>query len=127
LLPPPQSTARYLVQNSLNWVASELHASFGPLFAPSLAPEVAAFCKARCETKLAALNDLLLQGGKRFLVGASFTVADSYCYIVCSWCQYVGIDLGKYANAKAYFDGIAALPAVKAAHARMAQQPDMVC
>ncbi len=126
-LPAPKTTARYLVQNSLNWVASELHASIGPLFAPGLTPEVKAFCVERCETKFAKLNDMLLKGGKKYLVGDAFTVADSYCYIVCSWCGYVGIDLSKYANAKAYFEGIGALPHVKAAHARMAEAPATVC
>ena len=114
------------MQTALNWVASELHASVGPLFNPSLAPEVKAWANSRVETKLKTLNDLLLKDGKKFLVGDAFTVADSYCYIVLSWSPFIGVDLSKFANVKAYFDGIAALPHVKAAHERMAAKPATV-
>jgi glutathione S-transferase len=115
------------VQVALNWTASELHAACGPLFNPALGPEVKAFCLDRLKTKFTTLNDLLLKGGKKFLVGDKFTIADSYCYIVCSWSGYLGLDLSEYSNVKAYFDGIAALPNVKAAHAAMANAPATVC
>jgi glutathione S-transferase len=116
------------VQNALNWVASELHASVGPLFSPALSEEVRAFCKARAETKFKALNELLLtKDGQKFLVGDAFTVADSYAYIVCSWTPYLGIDLAAWPCVKSYFDGIAALPNVAAGHARMATSPATIC
>ena len=115
------------MQVALNWTASELHAASGPLFSPALSAEVKAFCVERLKAKYKTLNDLLLKGGKKFLVGDAFTVADSYCYIVVSWSAYLGLDLAEYANVKAYYDGIAALPNVKAAHAAMAAAPATVC
>jgi glutathione S-transferase len=127
LAPAPKMTERYLVQAALNWTASELHAACGPLFGPGLSDEVKAFCVDRLKKKYTAMNDLLLKGGKKFLVGDSFTVADSYAYVVCSWAGYIGQDLSAYPNVKAYFDGIAALPNVKAAHAAMAAAPATVC
>ena len=129
MLPAPKTTERYLVQQALNWVASELHAACGPLFAPGLSPEVSEFLVKRLADKCKKLNDLasLLGGGKKFLVGDSFTVADSYCYIVLSWAGYLGADLSAYPNVKAYFDNIAALPNVKAAHAAMATAPATTC
>ena len=93
----------------------------GPLFAPGLSDEVKAWLKSRAESKYARLNETL--AGKKFLVGDSFTVADSYTYIVLSWSGYLGIELAAYPAVKAYFDGIAALPHVQAAHARMAGAP----
>ena len=127
MLPEPRTTARYQVQTALNWVASELHASVGPLFAPALSDEVRTWCKARAEGKFKTLNDLLLKDGKKFLVGDAFTVADSYAYVVCSWTPYLGIDLAAFPNVKAYFDAIAALPNVVAAQARMAENPATIC
>ena len=123
LAPAPKTTERYQVQAALNWTASELHAASGPLFNPAISAEVKAFCLDRLKAKYTTLNDLLLKGGKKFLAGDKFTVADSYCYIVCSWSGYLGLDLAAYPNVKAYFDGIAALPNVKAAHAAMAAEP----
>ena len=128
MLPAPKTTERYLVQQALNWVASELHAACGPLFAPGLSPEVTEFLVKRLADKYKKLNDLasLLGGGKKYLVGDSFTVADSYCYIVVSWAPYLKVDLTPYPNVKAYFDGIAALPNVQAAHKRMGESPATV-
>ena len=65
-------------------------------------------------------------GNKEFLVGNSFTIADSYLYIVLSWTGYVGVDLAPFPNVKAFFDRISNLPNVKAAHARMAENPATV-
>ena len=96
----------------------------GPLFAPGLSDEIKAWAKARAETKYKRLNETI--AGKKFLVGDSFTVADSYTYIVLSWSGYLGIDLAAYPAVKAYYDGIAALPHVAAAHARMAEAPKTV-
>ena len=115
------------MQVALNWTASELHAASGPLFTPGLSDEVKAFCVGRLKQKYQTLNDLLLKGGKKFLVGDSFTIADSYCYIVLSWAGYLGMDVSAFPNVKAYFDNIAALPNVKAAHAAMAAAPATVC
>ena len=60
---------------------------------------------------------------KKFLVGDAFTIADAYLYIVLSWAGYVGVDTAAFPAVKAYFDGIAALDFVKAAHAKMAEKP----
>jgi glutathione S-transferase len=75
MAPEPKSTGRYLVQQGLNWVASELHAASGPLFAPGLSAEVKEFCVNRLKAKYKTLNDLLLKD-KQFLAGDKFTVAD---------------------------------------------------
>lgn len=114
------------MQAALNFVASELHAASGPLFGPA-SDEVKAYNLGRLQKKYATLNDLLLKGGRKFLVGDSFTVADSYCYIVCSWTGYIGLDRTAYPNVEAYFQNIAGLDFVKAAHARMAEKPATVC
>ena len=118
------TTERYLVQNALNYVASEVHTSIGGLFAPN-SDAVKDYLRAGAAKRLAFLEDNLI-GNKRFLVGDSFTIADSYLYIVLSWGAYVGVDLSPYAKVKAYFERIGNLEHVKAAHARMATSPATV-
>jgi glutathione S-transferase len=61
--------------------------------------------------KLTYTNDKLV-GGKDFLVGSSFTIADSYLYIVLSWCPYVGIDLTEFPNLVKYTDKLNKHPKV---------------
>lgn len=111
-----------MVQNSLNYTASEVHASIGALFNPSLSAEVRAFVLAKYLTKIEYVNDHLVNG-KDFLVGDSFTVADSYLYITLSWAPFVGADISAYKNVTAYFEKIKALPTVVAAHKLMESSP----
>ena len=50
-----------------------------------------------------------------FLMGERFTVADAYLFTVLTWSKTRGIELAKWPALKAYFDRIAARPAVKEA------------
>ena len=56
---------------------------------------------------------------KKFLVGDSFTVADSYLYIMLHWPAYVQVDISKYDVLNNYKERVAALDFVKEAHAEM--------
>ena len=80
MVPAPLTSERYQVVGALNWVASELHAASGPLFGPA-SDQVKAFLLDRLKAKYAQLNDLWLAGGKHYLVGDKFSIADSY------WCE----------------------------------------
>jgi glutathione S-transferase len=108
---------RYQVQSYLGYVASELHAACGSLFNPTLSTEVRNFVVEKYAAKLKFLNDSILKGGKKHLVGDHFTVADSYLYIVLSWTFYLKVDLPE--NALAFFEHIKNLDFVKEAHAAM--------
>lgn len=127
LAPAPKTTARYQLQQALNWTASELHAAVGPLFRPGLSAEIDAFLRGRVADKLKTLNDVLLKGGRKHLVGDAFTVADAYCAVVLSWFGHLKIDLAPYENVATYFAHIMALPNVKAAQERMGAAPATVC
>jgi len=129
------TSERYLIQNALNYVASEVHASFGPLFGP-LSEEAKAAQIVKLGTKFSFIEKNLLGNDVKiavrdgemtvpglFLVGGKFSIADSYLYIVLSWPQYVGVDMTGYPLLQAYSAGIAALPKVVAAHALMATNP----
>ena len=113
---------RYQLQNALSYISSELHASVGALFNPTLSQEVAEHYRHKAATKLQYINDKLV-GTKKFVVGDHFTVADAYLYVVLSWMDYLKIDLAHYPHVKAYFEHIHGMEAVQAAHARMATSP----
>jgi glutathione S-transferase len=111
-----------LTQNCLNYIASEVHASFGPLFGP-LSPEAKAAQIEKINKKLEYVQNTLLKDNKTYLVGDKFSVADSYLYIVLSWPKYVGVDLTPFPGLEAYAASIGKLPAVVEAHAAMATNP----
>lgn len=117
LAPANGTNQRYVLQNHLNYLASELHASYGPLFNPTLSAEAKAAQQAKIATKLAYLESML--GEKHFLLGDVFSIADSYFYIIMSWSGYVGVDLAPFKKLAAFNERVKALPGVVAAHAFM--------
>ena len=113
---------RVILQNILSYLSSEVHPSIGGLFNPTLGDETKQFIRSNAAKKLSYIEAHLL-ADKSFLLADSFSIVDSYLYIILSWTKYVAIDLSPYPKVSAYFDRIAALPNVKAAHDRITTYP----
>ncbi len=111
LIAKPGTMERYRTQEWLNFTASELHKTMGPLFRPTT-PD--AFKEISMQTMDRKFNDLERHlKGKQYLMGDKFTVADAYCYTILRWIPRTKIDLSKYPNVKAYHDRVAARPKVQ--------------
>ena len=115
------TTARYVLINTLNYLASEVHATYGPLFGPGT-DEFKAAQKAKLATKFEYVSKTLL-GEKPFLGGAEFSIADSYFFVMTGWAGYVGFDLAAFPSVQAYQARCAELAFVKEAQAAMAAAP----
>jgi glutathione S-transferase len=113
LAPANGTIERYQLQEWLNFITSELHKQFSPLFDPSM-PEDA---KAKFRDKIAARLDWIVAqlGDKPFLTGEDFTVADAYLFTVANWTKYTGIDLARWPALQAYLARVAARHGVQAA------------
>ena len=108
LAPRAGTFERYQLMEILNYLTSEVHKSFGPLFNPASSADMKANAKATLDKKFEWLTAFL--GSKTYLLGSNFTVADAYLFTLLSWTSHVGIDLGKW-------------PALSAYHSRIAQRP----
>ncbi|MGP0095315.1 MAG: glutathione transferase GstA [Xanthobacteraceae bacterium] len=113
LLPAPGGMERYRVQEWLNFVASELHKSFGPLFRPTTPDAFKTISKENLAGRFAYLDKQL--AGRQYLMGDKFTVADAYLFTVLNWSKRVEIDLGQWPNVTAYVARVAARPKVQEA------------
>ena len=113
LVPPAGSIERYRVQEWLNFITSELHKSFGPIFRPTTPDAFKTISKENLGKRFDWLDKQL--AGKQYLMGDKFTVADAYLFTVLRWTARIQIDLGKWPNLKAYVDRVAARPKVQAA------------
>jgi len=104
---------RYRVMEWLNFIATEVHKQFGPLFNPKITPE----WKENQLSRLAQRFDYLAQhlSGKQYLMGDKFTVADAYLFTVINWAGFLHVDISKWPQLTDYLARIAARPAVKAA------------
>ncbi|HQR20521.1 MAG TPA: glutathione transferase GstA [Burkholderiaceae bacterium] len=113
LAPANGTIDRYRLQEWLNFITSELHKQFSPLFDPTM-PEEA---KAKFRAKITGRLDWIVGqiGNHPYLMGQDFTVADAYLFTVLNWAQYTGIDLARWPLLVAYVARVAARPQVQAA------------
>jgi glutathione S-transferase len=113
LLPPAGTMERYRVQEWLNFITSELHKSFGPIFRPTTPDAYKAISKENLAKRFDFLDKEL--AGRQFLMGDKFTIADAYLFAVLRWTARIEMDLAKWPNLKAYVDRIAGRPKVQEA------------
>jgi glutathione S-transferase len=113
---------RYLVQQSLNHTASEIHTAIGSLLNPDHTDETRAFQAKLIERRLTYLENHVVKG-RQFVVGNSLTIADLYLYIVLTWAPYVKVELSPYPSIQAYFEGIKNHPGVLSGHAQISSSP----
>jgi len=113
LAPKAGTMERYRLQEWLNFITSEIHKSFSPLFDPTFSPEVKQLFKDRLGKRFDWLSAQLK--GKSYLMGDTFTVADGYLFTVLNWGQWVGIDLAKWPVLKDYHARVSARPKVQEA------------
>jgi glutathione S-transferase len=100
LLPPAGSLERYRVQEWLNFIATELHKGFSPLFRPTTPEDYKPVARDNLAAKFAYLDRHLAKNS--FLAGERYTVADCYCFVMGTWAKRVGIDLATWPNVAAY-------------------------
>ena len=113
LAPPNGTLARYQLQSWLNFIGTEVHKGFSPLFNPAMPAEAKKISAERLQDRLKWVDGEL--AGKTWLMGDDFTVADGYLFTVTNWAQPMQIDLSPYQNLTAYRQRVAARPAVQAA------------
>ena len=113
LAPKAGTMERYRLQEWLNFITSEIHKSFSPLFDATLAPEAKQVFKDKLGKRFDWLTKQL--DGKSYVMGDTFTVADGYLFTVLNWCQWVGIDLAKWPVLKNYQARVSSRPNVQEA------------
>ena len=112
LAPPPGTLARARVQEMLNFVASELHKAFSPLFVPGKTEAEQQSARDTVARHFDWLESRLADG-RAFLTGAAFTVADAYPFAIANWANGKDVPLGNWPRLKAFVDRVAARPAVQ--------------
>lgn len=110
LAPRAGTFERYQLMEILNFITSEIHKSFSPLFNPASSAEVKETAVTNLGKKFDWLSGFL--GKKPFLLGNTFTVADAYLFTVLNWTGHVKIDLNKWPILAEYKARIAKRPKV---------------
>jgi glutathione S-transferase len=113
LAPANGTFERAKLQEWLNYIGTELHKGFSPLFNPATPADYKTAVIARLQDRLKFTDGLLANG--TYVMGDTFSVADGYLFTVTNWAPLVGVDLSGYANLLAFRARVAARPAVVAA------------
>ncbi len=111
LAPPCGSRERYHVQKWLNFIATEIHKMFTPLFKPDTPEAYKAIAKDNLAKAFTLLDQRLAD--RPYLMGAQFTAADAYLFTVVSWSRLQQIELDRWPHLKACWERIRARPKVE--------------
>ena len=113
LAPAAGTMARYRLMEWLNFISTELHKSFSPLFNAATPAEAKQIFVDKILGRLKWVDGQL--EGRDYLMGERFCVADAYLFTITNWAAPVGIDITDLKNLSAYRARVAARPAVKEA------------
>jgi glutathione S-transferase len=113
LAPANGTIERSRLQEWLNFISTEFHKQFSPLFDPACEDSL----KARQIKKIGGRFDWVVKqlGNRDYLMGSAFTAADAYFYVMLTWCRHVGIDLSKWPTSDAYKARVEQRPQVREA------------
>ena len=113
LAPANGTLERYRLQEWLNFISTEVHKGFSPLFNPATPEDYKTVVRERLMQRLQWVDSQL--AGKQYLMGDQFTVADGYLFTTSNWAGHVKVDISGLHHLAAYRERVAARPAVQAA------------
>jgi glutathione S-transferase len=110
LAPKPASPERLRLQEWLNYIATELHKGFSPLFNKALSDDAKQVFRANLDKQFSYVEGRL---GGDYLTGPAFTVSDGYLFTMLRWAKATGVEFGP--KLTAYFDRVGARAGVRRA------------
>jgi len=117
LAPRAGSMERTKLQEYMNFIATELHKGFSPLWSPeryvtdpNAQTEFVTNVKKNLDERLEIFNTWL--NGKTYLMGNTFTIADAYAFTIISWSKLVDVKIDRFSNIPGYLSRVAERPAV---------------
>lgn len=100
LAPANGSFERVRLQETLNYLTSEIHKAYSPLFKDDVLPAVREERLEYLKRRYALIEKQL--EGRNYLFGDSFTVADAYLFTLTRWARIVKLDLSGFTNLEAF-------------------------
>lgn len=112
LLPDKSDFMHYRVLEWVNFIASDLHKGFGPLFNPNIPDNFKQdIIIPLLKNKFKFVNSQLNQ--KKYLFGEEFTIADCYLFVMTFWLSKFKIDIAEWSNLSRYYDNLLRRKAVE--------------
>jgi glutathione S-transferase len=102
LFPPSSDFKHYRVLEWLNFISTDIHKGYGPLFNPKVPQEIkdTVFIPI-LKNKLKIMDSHINQN--KFIMGDTFTLPDAYMFVMLLWLRNFKIELEVCPNLKRYF------------------------
>ena len=113
LAPAHGTFARYRLGEWLNFIASEIHKAFGPLWNAMSSDEVKESARRNLAKRFAYVEKRV--ASTPYLMGDTFTIADAYLFVLLNWTDHLGVDLTPFPNLRDFRARIKTRPAVQKA------------
>ena len=113
LMPASGTFERYRALEWLNFVSTELHKGFGPLWRKETPDEMRTIVQQIIGSRFSYVSRHLID--RDYLLGDGFSVADAYAFTILCWAPVVGIDLAQWRALAAYKERVAGRAGVRAA------------
>jgi glutathione S-transferase len=110
VLPPTGDLRRYRVLELVNFITTELHKNFAPLFNSSADDDTKRFHREQIARKLDYLDQQL--GSGPFLMGDTLTLPDVYLFVIAGWADRM-IGLTNWPNLTAFRERMLKRPWVR--------------
>jgi glutathione S-transferase len=111
LAPRPGTMDRYRLQEWLNFLATEIHKAYPPLFHGPEPEKPTA--RERLDRRFTWTQEKL--GSRQFIMGDVFTIADAYLLTMVNWMRPAGLDPNRWPGLKEYRSRLSQRPSVRAA------------
>jgi glutathione S-transferase len=110
MLPAVGNLRRYRMLEWLNFIASEIHKSFGPFFKPS-GDDTKQFARNLVCSKFDYVEGRM--GERPFLMGEHFALPDAYLFVMLGWTGSAGLELARWPRLQAYRRRLEQRPSVR--------------
>jgi glutathione S-transferase len=108
---PASGVRRYRLLEWVNFIATELHKGFGPLWNPATPDAFKDTTRKLIGTRFDYVQRQLGEGP--YLTGESFTIADAYLFVILNWTRIHDIDLSRWPGLTRFVERVAERPAVQ--------------
>lgn len=114
LIPAAHTMARYHTIEWLSFIATDLHKSFVPFFAPDVPEEAkTGIFSTILRGKFGVVNEQLAH--HRYISGDAFTSADIYLFVVTRWLGATPLSLKEFPHLQRFMDEMQQRASIKAA------------
>jgi glutathione S-transferase len=113
LLPPAGSFERYRALEWLNFIATEVHKAFGPLWSRATPDATVSATRELLAKRFDYLDGVLSQ--RPYLMGDRFTAPDAYAFTILKWAALFHIDLARWPSVAGFVERVGARAQVRQA------------